>query len=198
MTELIPDETHLLARWVNRLFHPYVIAIPTALLLLSDIDAASALGWVLVMVGILLPPLALTTLWLKRSNRFAYQRQSRAPIYAVFIASVVVCLALMLTLNAPRILVACLIALLIWTPLQALINAYVTKISIHAAVVAGCASALWVTGKLSHPLLIAGAIVAVVITLWARVVTKHHTPTQVILGALIGALPVLLVFPRVL
>ena len=198
MTDLIPDESHPLARWVNRLFHPFVVALPTSVVLLQDVPWDHALGWMAVLFGMLLPPLILTTLWLKRRNRFAYQRHARAPIYGVFILSVLVCLGVLVALDAPRILIACLVALLIWTPGQLLMNTFITKISIHTAVLAGCLSAVWVSGKLDHPSLLLGATTALGLTVWARIVTKHHTLPQVMLGVLVGMLPVLLVFPVLL
>jgi membrane-associated phospholipid phosphatase len=108
------------------------------------------------------------------------------------------CLALLVIFNAPRILVACFVALVIWAPIQLLINRYVTKISTHAGVVAACSTGLLLAGKLNHPILLALMIVIAVVTLWARVETKNHTVPQVLLGFLVGALAVLVVFPLML
>ncbi len=88
--------------------------------------------------------------------------------------------------------------LAVWVPLQWAINTWVTKISGHAAVATGCFAALVVLGKAGTPLIEAVLLVLVIVTVWARVVTRNHTVPQVILGVLVGVLPVLLVFPLVL
>ncbi|MEO8396275.1 MAG: hypothetical protein ABI700_25005, partial [Chloroflexota bacterium] len=65
-------------------------------------------------------------------------------------------------------------------------------------VVAGCYTALLILGRLETLPLQIALFALVIITLWARVITRNHTIPQVILGVLVGVLPVLLVFPLVL
>jgi membrane-associated phospholipid phosphatase len=105
---------------------------------------------------------------------------------------------LLVVLDAPLKLVACIAALLVWLPLQLIINTHVTKVSTHTAVVTGCMMGLLLLGELNSLLLAAGAVAVVVLTLWARVVTRHHTWQQVAMGILTGAIPVLIVFPLLL
>ncbi|HEX2907067.1 MAG TPA: hypothetical protein VHO69_09425, partial [Phototrophicaceae bacterium] len=151
----------------------------------------------LILSVLLLPGLTLEA-YLRRQQRFVYQRRTRNPLYVTGWLSCLLCLLILTGLNAPRVLMACLLALVVWIPAQWVINRYVTKISTHAAVAAGCASGLLLLGEL--PTLLAQLVVLalVIITIWARVVTKNHTPTQVILGLLVGSLPVFLVFPLLL
>ena len=133
-----------------------------------------------------------------RHQRYIYQRSTRGPLYFIGFLSVLTCLLILVIFNASRILIASLITLVIWVPAQMLINCYVTKISAHAGVVAGCATALLLAGKLNHPVLVALVIVIAVITMWARVETKNHTVPRVLMGFLVGSLPVLIVFPLIL
>ena len=70
--------------------------------------------------------------------------------------------------------------------LQAIINARLTKISAHTAVVTGILTALLLMGDLNSPFLITGAVGMVTATAWARVVTGHHTVLQVSLGIVVS------------
>jgi len=105
---------------------------------------------------------------------------------------------ILIMLSAPRILIAGLTVLILWLPAQMLINHYVTKISAHASVIAGCLTGLLLIGKLNHPVLLALVVSVALVTMWSRVETKNHTVPQVVMGFLIGALPVLIVFPLML
>ena len=83
---------------------------------------------------------------------------------------------------------------ILWTPLQFLINTFVTKASVHASLVAISFTGLLMLGALNHPLILAISIVIVIAVAWARKVTRNHTTTQVILGLLTGTLATLLAF----
>ncbi|MDX2137273.1 MAG: hypothetical protein SF123_04200 [Chloroflexota bacterium] len=198
MHDPVPDRRNRFAYWLGKVFHPYVICVPTLIALLWGEPWVSLVGWVTVMVAILLPPLLVTGLLLKHRQRHLYQRASRAPMYLVFWGSLLICLGVLIALNAPHILITCVVALMLWLPLQLAINTYVTKVSTHAAVVVACVMGLGLLGKLTHPWLLLAALLAVGLTLWARVATRNHTLTQVIVGSLTGAISVLIVFPLML
>ena len=197
--DVTPDNTNKLAYLMGRIFHPYLICIPTVFILLGDMPMGEAAKWTLLVLSIILTPLILVSAYMEmRQRRYIYQRSTRGPIYVIFFLSVLACLALLIIFNAPRILIACFVTLLIWASVQLLINHYVTKISTHAGVVAACSTGLLLAGKLNHPILLVLMIVIAVTTLWARVQTKNHTVPQVIMGFLVGALAVLIVFPLML
>jgi membrane-associated phospholipid phosphatase len=198
MVDPTPDYRNRFAYWVGRVFHPYLICIPTLAAVLSDLPFSQALGWVVLVVVVLVAPLIVIGALLQRQARFLHQRTTRTPIYLAFWGSLLVCLVLLIILQAPPKLSVCIVALALWLPVQLVINTYVTKVSTHAAVVAGCMTGLLLLGELNHVLLFIGALAAVVLTLWARVVTRHHTWQQVAMGTLTGALPVLIVFPLLL
>jgi membrane-associated phospholipid phosphatase len=197
--QLLPDNRNRFAFLIGRIFHPYLICIPSIFAILSDFPLEEAVKWSLLVFGIVLTPGILASYYVAiRYKKYLYQRETRGPLYLIGWTSVIVCLGVLVTLNAPRILIASLMTLVLWLPAQTLINQYVTKISAHAGVVAGCATALLLYGKLNHPLLLVLVIVIALITMWSRIATKNHTLPQVVMGFLLGALPVLVVFPLML
>ena len=198
MNDILPDNRNSWAKLIGFIFHPAVVGAPTLLAILSDMSLAESIRWIGLMLGVLLIPNILLQVVLQRKGRFVYQRQTRLPMYSVGWFSVLVCLMLLIGLSAPRVLIACLLALLVWIPFQLFINQTLTKISIHVAVISGCLTGLLVLNKLESPILKLLAIVIVVLTAWARIKTKNHTRLQVVLGAVVGCLPVLIVFPLVL
>lgn len=198
MTEVVPDHRNRIAHWVGRIFHPYLLGLPTLIVILKDLSVGEIILWSSLILSVLLIPGLTLAAYLRRQQRFVYQRRTRNPLYLTGWLSSLLCLLILVALDAPRVLIACLLALVIWVPAQWLINHYFTKISTHTAVAAGCATGLWMLGELPTLLVQILVIALVLVTVWARVVTKNHTPAQVILGLLVGSLPVLLVFPLVL
>lgn len=198
MTELIPDQRNRFAVIVGRVLHPYLLPIPTVFAILDGLPLEQALEWAaIVLASILLPGMTYAA-YLERRGHRLYERRIRSPLYLVGWLSVLVCLATVIRFQAPAALVASVATLAIWAPLQLAINTWVTKISTHAAVAAGCFTALVVLGKASTPFVQMALLGLVIITLWARVVTRNHTVSQVMFGALLGAATVLVVFPLVL
>lgn len=197
--DVVPDNTNKLAFVIGRLFHPYLVCIPTLLVILGNLPFSEIIQWLLLVLSFVLIPLLLVGVYMKvQQGRYLYQRRTRGPIYLVFLFSMLTCLALLVILNAPRILIACLISLILWAPVQLLVNRYVTKISTHAGVIAACGTGLLLAGKLSHPILITFFVLITAVTMWSRVETKNHTIIQVVMGFLVGALAPLVVFPLAL
>ncbi len=197
-SDILPDPTNRLAYLLGLLFHPYPVSILTLLVVLRDVPLLRAVGWVGLLSAVLIVPLLLLTQWGKRRERYTYQRVARTPLYVSFVLSVLVCLFLIQVLDGPSRLVACFLALLIWLPVQLLINTFYTKISVHAAVTAACSTGLLWFGELDSWLLRGLVLLAVLLTGWARHRTKNHTLQQIGLGWLVGAGAVLVAFPLVL
>lgn len=198
MSDVIPQEENRFAVLVGRILHPYLLPLPTTLAVLADLPLLQAVAWTLLVIGMVVLPGVAFAAVLKRRGRYLYQRRTRQPLYLVGWICVLLCLGVVVGLNAPRPLMASIAALAVWIPLQGAINTWVTKISGHAAVAAGCYTGLLLLGRLETPVIQALLLGLVMLTLWARVVTRHHTIRQVILGVLVGALPVLVVFPLML
>ena len=198
MTDPIPVHDNLLAVTVGRVLHPFLLPIPTLLIILNGLPLGEVLSWLALITGMIVAPGAVATTLMDRYVNPVYKRRTRGPLFLVGWVSVLACLVVILRLNAPPVLIASVATLAVWVPLQWAINTWVTKISTHTAVATGCFTAIVVLGKASTPLIEALLVVLIMLTIWARVVTRHHTLPQVILGVLVGILPVLLVFPLVL
>jgi membrane-associated phospholipid phosphatase len=198
MTELTPTTDHRLAVVLGLLFHPYTVAVVTLLILLRNIPTGEALLWILLVIAGLIAPLVIYTAVRRRREKYVYQRSERGGIYLIGWIGVVVILLVTVTANAPRILVVCIATLGIWLPLQRLINQRFTKVSTHTGVITACVLGLILSGHLDTPPGFAFGVMVIILTAWARVQTSHHTPFQVLLGIVVGALPVLITFPTLL
>jgi membrane-associated phospholipid phosphatase len=198
MSDPIPSQEYRFAVVVGRILHPYWMPIPTLLAILSDLPTSEALKWSIIVLAITLLPGMIAAAFFQNQGHALYKRKIRGPLYLVGWLSVLACLVVVLQFDAPRVLVACVATLAVWLPVQWGVNHWVTKVSAHAAVATGCLVALVLLGKVANPILGVILLVLVIVTLWARVVTRNHTIPQVLLGVLIGALPVLIVFPLAL
>ncbi len=198
MNDPTPVHDNRFAVIVGRVLHPFLLPIPTLLIILSGLPIGELVGWFVLVIGMILIPGIVATALMERYINPVYKRRTRGPLYLVGWISVLACLAVVLRLNAPTALVASVATLAVWVPLQWAINTWVTKISAHAAVATGCFSTLVILGKAGTPVVEVALLILVILTVWARVVTRHHTITQVILGVLVGVLPVFVVFPLVL
>jgi membrane-associated phospholipid phosphatase len=118
-------------------------------------------------------------------------REHRPAVILVAAASVIVGLTLMLLLDAPRDLVALVVAMLAGLALTFAATKWWGKVSFHTAVAAGTATTLvLVFGPWLHfSWLLVGAIG------WSRVRLEQHTVAQVIVGAVLGTSAAGLVFP---
>ncbi|MDX2137282.1 MAG: hypothetical protein SF123_04245 [Chloroflexota bacterium] len=196
--EPVPDTQKRIANWVGRVFHPAVIAVPTLALVLSDLGWQAALYWSAVTLPIVLLPGLLLVGYLRTRGKYTYQRRTRTPLYITAWLSVIAAAALTAMLGAPRVLLACLLTLAVWLPVQLAVNTFITKISTHAAVVMGCISGLLLLGKLpTLPWQLLGLGMLLLVA-WARVHDRNHTVRQVVLGILVALVSVLGVFPLVL
>lgn len=198
MADPIPDHSNRLAYWLGRMFHPAVICVPTLALVLIDEPIGRALGWTALVAALVTVPALIAIAVLQRRERYLYQRDVRGPIYLILWLSVIACLGVVWTFQGPVALRICLAALVVWLPLQSAINTYITKISTHTAVAAGCATGLLLLGRLDSMPLQFAMLAILVSVMWARVTTRNHTPGQVLLGLLVGGGSVLVVFPLLL
>ncbi len=198
MIDPVPDSSNRLAFLVGRILHPYFLPTPTLFILLRDRPWQEIIGWIAwVTLAVLLPSMSLAAILRSRGHAL-YERKTRQPLYLFGWLMVLICLASLIVLDAPLVLITCLVTLALWAPLQGGINSLVTKLSAHAAVAAGCIAGLVLAGNLPSPLLYVGLVALLGLIMWARIATRNHTLTQVLLGALVGALPVLIIFPLML
>ncbi|MCD6290558.1 MAG: hypothetical protein J7M34_08645 [Anaerolineae bacterium] len=188
-----------LARWLSCLFHPFVVVVPTMLAMLyhSTSSVMAALQWTALCVGFVIVPGVLCLWWKLRRGEYADAdvsvRWQRQGIYLFGTICLILCLATLLTLDAPLVLVRSLCAAILAALIGVSINR-LWKISAHMAAMGGCGMALfwvWAGARLYIGVLV--ALISLAIG-WARVSTGNHTTGQVIAGWLVGSVAVVLVF----
>lgn len=176
-----------LAVWTSRIFHPFVVPIPTLVsaLRLDGAGWADTAWWTILCVAIGIAPV---TVWLvaDRLRRgdgdwYVTVREQRHGLYALGGACLVALLALLWAAGAPRILLASLSGGIAATAIGALLNR-LTKPSVHAGAAAGSAVLLVHVAPAAAGL----AAAALALVGWARLRLAHHTPGQVALGAIVS------------
>jgi hypothetical protein len=159
----------------------------------SASSALDALRWaVLAILFAAVVPMAYILLGVRRrrlSDRHVGVRGQRPLPLLVGVASVVVGVASLVVLRAPRELVALEAAMAVGLGMS-LVVTLAWKISIHVAVVAGAVVILVLVFGPAWLLLV--PLVAAVG--WARVVLSDHSPAQSMAGALLGAVVAASVF----
>jgi membrane-associated phospholipid phosphatase len=123
------------------------------------------------------------------TSRHIPDRTQRMLPLAIAAAAVVVGLVTLAILGAPRPLVALICAMLAGLAVTAAITRY-WKISLHTGVAAGTATILVIA--FGPAMLTTGVLVALIG--WSRVHLNDHTPPQVAIGAVIGAIAAAAVF----
>lgn len=181
------------ARWISRLSHPFVLPVPTLVLalVLDGGSPARALAWAAICVSIaILPPTVLLVAQRRRRGDrdwYVTVREERFGLYGLGIACLATLLAVAWLGGAPALLLPSLAAAIAAAAIGAASNRW-TKVSVHVGVATGCAILLGHVAPGTGP--IGAASVAAVA--WSRLQLGHHTPSQVVLGASIAAIPLLM------
>ncbi len=185
-----------LAHLLSNVFHPFLVSLVTLVLViyLDGTPLLDAIKWTAVGFGIVILPLTLYLIFNVRRGHYSDWsisiREQRHTIYLITAVCFIILVTVFIWAGAPSIALACLYAALPTTVLAGAINRLVTKISLHAVAMAGCAAALfWVSPLLGLLLTLAGIAVS-----WARMRLKHHTLTQILLGWGVAAGSVFIVF----
>ncbi|GGM26098.1 MULTISPECIES: phosphatase PAP2 family protein [Micromonospora] len=179
-----------LARAVTEVFAPAVLAaiVPLVIAVHSAPTFAGGVGWgLLAMLFCSLVPYGVIWLGVRRGHltdhHIGRREQRRRPL-AYGLTSVLVGLAVLVLLGAPRPLVAMVVVMLAVLLVVTAIN-LVWKLSAHAAVSAASATVLVVVfGWVLLPAL--APVVALVG--WSRVRLRDHTTGQVVAGTVAGVL----------
>jgi len=176
-----------MARLVTEVMSPVVLIVfVTLIVAVHSAGVARGLGLGLVAIffagGL---PYGFVLIGVRRgqlTDHHVSRREQRPRVMAVALASVAAGLLVLHWLDAPRALFA-LVAAMVAGLVVALAVTSFWKISIHAAAAAGTVTSLAI---LVSPwwLLLAPVVV---LTGWARVVIRDHTPAQVSVGAIVGA-----------
>ncbi|WP_436777334.1 phosphatase PAP2 family protein [Yinghuangia sp. YIM S09857] len=156
----------------------------------------AGVGWGLlgaVFCGVV--PLAFILYGVRRgywTDRHVRVRRQRAVPIVVTAVSVGVGLAALVVMDAPREVVALVVAMLAGLAIALAVTAF-WKISVHTAVAGGTVTVLMLT--YGSAVAVAAPLVALVG--WSRVELRDHTPMQTIAGGAVGASVAALVFALV-
>jgi hypothetical protein len=181
------DTRHRMARLVTEVMSP-VVLIVAVILIVAVHSAGLVRGLVLGLVAVFFAgglPYGLVLIGVRRgrlTDHHISRREQRPPVMAIALASVVCGLLVLRWLDAPRALFALMAAMVAGLVVALAITSF-WKISIHAATAAGTVASLAIL--VSPWWLIASPLV--VLTGWARVEIRDHTPVQVLVGAIVGA-----------
>ncbi len=184
------------AKAVSLVFHPFVVVIPTIVIamLTQGNTFWHFILWTLLAIGVVILPACVLIFWGVRSGRYSDSsvsiREQHSSIYALGGTLLVLLLVIIVSGKAPLILIACIVSAVLATLIGSLINQRFTKLSLHSAGMAGCATVLLLTASALGVL----TVVFAPLVGWARIRLKHHTPVQILLGWVISSICVLVVF----
>jgi len=183
-----------LARAVTELLAPANLAVGQLLLVGWHSTAGPAgLAWGLLAATFCgLVPYGIVIAGVRRrrwTDQHLRTRQQRPVPFLAAIASVLAGLALLLALDAPRQLVALVVAMLTGLATTLVVTLW-WKLSVHTAAAAGTVAIL----ALSFGPALTLTIPAVALVAWSRVRLGDHTPAQALAGAALGGLVATTVF----
>jgi len=181
---------------VSLVSHPFIVVIPTMVIaIVQQGDSLwGALFWTMLSVCVVILRLVFFVYSGVRSGRYSdpsiSMREQRQSLYIIAGLLLVLLLAILILGNAPLILIACLVSAILTIVVGLAINTRMTKLSLHSIGMAGCATVLILT----VPIL--GLVMALFAPLvgWARIRLRHHTPFQILVGWMVAAFCVLLIF----
>jgi hypothetical protein len=184
-----------IANLTSNILNPFLVSL-AVILLLSFKSAAStsdAIKWSAIMIAVSVLPVFAIIVYLVHKDRlegiFINVRRQRNKIYLLASICSIAGFFILLSMGAPLVLVASLVAGLSAMLVFMAIN-LLWKISVHTAFVAGSVTTLTILfGSV-------GAVAAVLLPplAWARTELEHHSIAQVSAGALLAALIVIVVF----
>jgi membrane-associated phospholipid phosphatase len=172
------------ARIISLVFNPPIVAVPTFIGLILLEGAVNPLTLILISVafGAFVPLAIVCGLSMLRviPDVWASQREKRVIPFSGVICSYLLGTIALVAVNSPVFLASLMLCYLGNTVLMMVIS-FKWKISIHAAGIAGPATAfVALLGTFAFPLLL-----LVVPVCWARLRLNVHTPAQVAAGAIL-------------
>lgn len=182
---------HKISIWFNPVYYSPLVFLASALVSSSSVPQAFFFT-ILSTLFIAVPVLA----YILIGQKFGFlddphipQRRKRVGLYLVSTFGTLICLWVLIRLEAPIELLATILALLIATFIAAIINVF-WKISIHTGGIVGAATVMtflfWPYGLLTY-------LMAIVVG-WSRITLKKHTLAQVLAGGLVAFVATVLTF----
>ena len=172
-----------LAVQVSRIFHPFVLAIPTGMLLLylAELSIVESVKWVLLSAAVTILP---TTLFMRFHPDYRLRdinsREKRNLLYLIAVTELIILTGLSYLLNAPETVMVYLYSAVILTSVGALINRF-SKISLHVGFLSSFSTAVSFLSIQLGALFYAMTLT----TAWSRLRMDRHTFRQLLLGVFI-------------
>ncbi|MFH1169587.1 MAG: phosphatase PAP2 family protein [Chloroflexota bacterium] len=184
-----------LAGLASNILNPFSVSITVIILLAFKATAstAEAIKWAALAISLSILPVFVIILCLVHRRKiegiFIKAREQRHRIYLLASAFAVVSCIILAYAGAPPALLAAFVAGLSSILVFMGINLW-WKISVHTAFAAASVTILAISYGA------AGAVSAVLLPVigWARIELEHHSPAQVIAGAVLAALTAFVVF----
>jgi len=177
---------------ISVLFHPLIVIplVSSFIVIVSGTNIFEAIKWIVISLSIILLPILLELSVGKLQGRYedwdVGDRNKRPKLFLITTLSVIFLVTIIFIFEAPKI-----VRFLVLSGGIALIAASQinrrTKISIHSLVWSGAAAMLVSFGGFS-PAIEIMVVLSVVFLAVSRIITKSHTPAQVILGVSLGLL----------
>ena len=183
------------ANLTSNILNPFLVSLVVILVLSFRATSSTldALKWWLILVALSLLPVYLVIVYLVHSKRiegfFIPVREQRTKIYLLTGVCAGIGCAILPCLGAPLILIAAFVSGVSAVVVFMGINLW-WKISIHTAFIAASVTALIIL----YGWIVAVTVVLVLLVAWARIELEHHSPAQVVTGALLAASIVVTVF----
>ncbi len=190
------DRGDRIAEAVSVVFHPFVVVVPTMVVAMMKLGStlAQSLFWTLLSIGLVNLPVMILIYVGVRSGRYSdpsvSMREQRKSLYVIGGFFMLLLLTILAWSHAPLILIGCLTSAILATLVGFMINQRFTKLSLHSVGIAGCTTVL----LLIFPILGIVMVLFMPLVGWARIRLKHHTPLQILIGWIVSALCVLMVF----
>ncbi len=184
-----------IANLTSNILNPFLVSLVVILLLSFKVTSSplDALKWSLILIALSMLPIYSVILYLVRNKRvegiFISVREQRTKVYLVAGVCAAAGCAILACFGAPLMLVATFVAGLSVTVVFMGINLW-WKISIHTALVAAFIAVLIIL----YGWTAAVTVALVPVVAWARMESEHHSLAQVVSGALLAALIVVVVF----
>ncbi len=194
-TRMIGMVRKRIASLTSIVLNPFIIGMGVIFLLSfeSTSRVSEGMKWALLLVGVTILPVFVVILYLAHTDKvtgmFIRIREQRHQVYLLATVCTVAGALILYFLEAPPVLVACIVAALSAVVIFMVINLR-WKISLHAAFAAGSAAVLTLVYGA------AGALAAIMVppVAWSRIELGQHTLAQTVAGALLSVLIVVAVF----
>jgi len=179
----------------SNIINPFVLAVIVIVLLALDsaVGMAEGFRWAAIAIAVTVVPGLIIVSCLVSKGRldgfFINARNQRWQVYICSAVIAVIAIAVLFLIDAPMMLIATFVAGLALVLIFMLINHW-WKISVHTAFASASSTILII---IFGP---ASAFITLTLPLvgWSRVELKRHTPWQVVAGAAVSAVIVVVVF----